>query len=77
MKNYIIISLFLLNACSTIQTGNPALDATYSATAAVINNDGVSEKCDHGHEQDRMDCRKRKQKQVDEISKSIKKHTVE
>lgn len=75
MKYIAFISLFLLSSCSSINTGNPAFDAIYSGTSAIIASDGVASKCEQGHTQDRVDCRKRKAMQVDELNKSIKKHT--
>jgi hypothetical protein len=75
MKYITYISLFLLSSCSTINTGNSVFDAIYSGTSAVIANDGAGSKCEQGHAQDRVDCRKRKDAQVDALNKSIKKHT--
>ena len=75
MKYFSFVLFFLLFSCSTLRTGNPALDAIYSGTAAVIKSDGVSSKCEQGHSQDRVNCRKRKQSQVNELDKSIKRHS--
>jgi hypothetical protein len=72
MKYSIIILTFFLSACGTIQTGNDVFDAVYSGTSAVIANKGASSKCEQGHAQDRINCRKRKQAQVDAINQSIK-----
>lgn len=75
MKSTIIILTFFLSACGTIQTGNDVFDAIYSGTSAVIDSKAASSKCEQGHAQDRVNCRKRKQAQVDAISKSIKKNS--
>ena len=75
MKSSIIILTFFLSACGTIQTGNDVFDAIYSGTSAVIDGKGASSKCEQGHAQDRVNCRKRKQAQVDAINKSIKKNS--
>ena len=75
MKYLSFISLFLLSSCGSINTGNHAFDAIYSGTSAVIASDGASSKCEQGHAQDRVNCRKRKQSQVDAINNSIKKHS--
>jgi len=75
MKCFSFVFLFLLFSCGSLRTGNPALDAIYSGTAAVIKSDEASSKCEQGHVQDRIDCRKIKQAQVDELNKSIKKHS--
>ena len=75
MKSSIIILTFFLSACGTIQTGNDVFDAIYLGTSAVIDNKGASSKCEQGHAQDRVNCRKRKQAQVDAINQSIKKNS--
>jgi hypothetical protein len=75
MKSLIIILTFLLSACGTIQTGNDVFDAIYSGTSAVIDSKGASSKCEQGHAQDRVNCRSRKQAQVDAINKAIKKNS--
>ncbi|MGB2742193.1 MAG: hypothetical protein WBC60_16750 [Cognaticolwellia sp.] len=75
MKFIFFLSLLLISSCGSISSGNPALDAIYSGTSAVIESNGASKKCEQGHAQDRVNCRKRKQSQVDAINKSIKKHT--
>jgi hypothetical protein len=75
MKSLIIILTFLLSACGTIQTGNDVFDAIYSGTSAVIDSKGASSKCEQGHAQDRVNCRNRKQAQVDAINKAIKKNS--
>jgi hypothetical protein len=73
MKYFTLLTLLLLSSCSSIDTGNPILDAIYTGTAAVIKNDGAASKCEQGHAQDRINCRKNKQAQVDVLNKSIKK----
>ncbi|PKH56284.1 hypothetical protein CXF83_05400 [Shewanella sp. Choline-02u-19] len=75
MKILYFTCLLLLTSCGSIYTGNPVFDAVYSGTSAVIASDGASSKCEQGHAQDRVDCRKRKQEQVDAINKSIKEHS--
>lgn len=75
MKYLSFVLVFLLFSCGSLRTGNPTLDAIYSGTAAVIKSDGASSKCEQGHTQDKVNCRKRKQSQVDELNKSIKKHS--
>jgi len=75
MKFLYFTSFLLLSSCSSIDTGNPAFDAIFSGTSAVIVSDGASSKCEQGHAQDRVNCRKRKQAQVDAINKSIKNHS--
>ena len=75
MKSFIIILTFFLSACSGIQTGNDVFDAIYSGTSAVIDSKGASSKCEQGHAQDRVNCRKKKQAQVDAINKSLKKNS--
>ncbi|MBA6263849.1 hypothetical protein [Colwellia sp. Bg11-12] len=69
MKYLSFILLLLLSACSTFQ------QAVYTGVSAVTGHDGASLKCEQGHAQDRVDCRKRKQEQVDALNKSIKKQT--
>jgi uncharacterized protein YceK len=74
MKTIISISmLFCMSGCSTISTGNDAFDAVYSGTAAIFSSKGTADKCEQGHAQDRINCRKRKQTQVDALNKSLKK----
>jgi len=75
MKVFTLFSLFLLSSCGSLHSGNPALDAIYSGTSAIIKSDGAASKCEQGHAQDRVNCRKNKQAQVDAITKSIKKHS--
>ncbi|MBA6329257.1 hypothetical protein H4J46_15120 [Colwellia sp. MB02u-6] len=75
MKSLIILLPFFLSACSAIQTGNNVFDAIYSGTSAVIDSKGASSKCEQGHAQDRVNCLKRKQTQVDAIDKSLKKNS--
>ena len=75
MKYFSLLSLFLLSSCGSLHSGNPALDAIYSGTSAVIKSDGAASRCEQGHAQDRVNCRKSKQDQVDAITKSIKKHS--
>ena len=75
MKYLIFTSLLLISSCGSLRTGNPALDAVYTGTSAVIASDGASSRCEQGHAQDRANCRKKKQEQVNAINKSIKKHT--
>ncbi len=75
MKFIFFASLLLISSCGSLSSGNPALDAIYTGTSAVIESDGASSRCEQGHAQDRVNCRKRKQSQVDAINKSIKKHT--
>ena len=75
MKILFYTSLLLVTSCGSLSSGNPALDAVYSGTSAVIASDGASSRCEQGHAQDRANCRKQKQEQVDAINKSIKKHT--
>ncbi len=73
MKYFTLLSLLLLSSCGSIDTGNQVFDAVYSGTSAVIKSDGAASKCEQGHAQDRINCRKKKQAQVDAINKSIKK----
>lgn len=73
MKYFTLLSLLLLSSCGSIDTGNPVFDAVYSGTSAVIKSDGAASKCEQGHAQDRINCRKKKQAQVDALNKSIKK----
>ena len=75
MKYLILLSTFFLCSCSGIHTGNAPFDAVVTSTAAAIRSDGASLKCEQGHAQDRVNCRKRKQSQVDAINRSIKNHT--
>ncbi len=75
MKYLCFTSLFLIASCGSLHSGNPALDAVYTGTSAIIASDGASSKCQQGHAQDRANCRQKKQEQVDAINKSIKKHT--
>lgn len=75
MKYLILIFTPFLFSCGTIQTGNDAFDAIYSGTSAVIDSKGASSKCEQGHAQDRVNCRNKKQAQVDAIKKSIKKNS--
>ncbi len=58
-----------------LQTGNDVFDAIYSGTFAVIDSKGASSKCEQGHARDRVNCRNRKQAQVDAINKFIKKNS--
>ena len=75
MKYSIVALLFLLSACTTIDTDYDAFDAVYSGAAAVIANDGASEKCKQGHAQDRVNCRKKKKEQIVALSEAINKHS--
>ena len=73
---YLCFSLVLLvSSCSTIDTGNSVFDAVYSGTSAVIASDGASSKCEQGHAQDRVNCRKKKKAQVEALNQSIKKNS--
>lgn len=71
MKYLSCLVILLLAACGSLNTGNPAIDAIYTGTSAVISSDGAAEKCNQGHAQDRIDFRKRKQDQVDAINNAI------
>ncbi|OKY25396.1 hypothetical protein [Thalassotalea sp. PP2-459] len=80
-KNYLkdvallIPLLIFLSACGTIHTGFDPLDAIYSGTAAVIKGKGASENCEQGHVQDRVNCREKKDVQVEALKKSLKKNS--
>jgi len=51
------------------------VDAVFSGTAALIKGEEISSKCEQGHVDDRVNCRKKNQAQIDALNKSIKKHT--
>jgi len=59
MKYLIVFLAIILSSCSL--------------GGALIQSKGALEKCEQGHSQDRIDCRKKKQTQVDELNKSINK----
>ncbi|MDO7085318.1 hypothetical protein WNY51_11780 [Pseudocolwellia sp. AS88] len=79
MKYLIFILVFFLYSCAdTNSRNNNTQDRPGHIDDLVIgllkSNDTAS-KCEQGHVQDRIDCRKRKKAQVDAIKNSIKKHT--
>ena len=73
MKYISLISLLLLTSCSTLRPSNPAVNAIYTGISAAT--DSNSSSCSQGHTQDRANCRKRNQEQVETLNKSLKKHT--
>jgi len=72
MKYISLISLLLLTSCSTLRPSNPAVNAIYTGISAVTDNNSSS--CNQGHTQDRENCHKRNQEQVDALNKSLNKH---
>ena len=74
-KSVSFLTLLLLSSCGSLHSGNPALNAIYSGSSAIIKSDGAASRCEQGHTQDRVNCRKNKQNQVDAITKSIEKHS--
>ncbi len=72
MKYMLLLSLLLLTSCSTLRPSNPAVNAIYTGISAAT--DSNSSSCSQGHAQDRTNCRKRNQKQVETLNKSLKKH---
>ena len=81
MKYLIFIIVFFLYSCAdTNSRSHSAQDRPGhigDLVIGVLKTDGAASKCEQGHAQDRNDCRKRKQAQVDAINESIKKHTVQ
>ena len=77
MKGFQILFIFsfLLTGCSTIETGNDVVDAVYNGTSAVLSSKSTADKCQQGHPQDRDNCRKRKQAQVDALKTSVKENS--
>ncbi|PKI14342.1 hypothetical protein [Colwellia sp. 12G3] len=81
MKYLIFILVFFLCSCAELSSKNQSPETRSGnlgelALGVLKSNDAAS-KCEQGHAQDRVNCRKRKQAQVDAINKSIKEHTVQ
>ncbi len=81
MKYSILILAFLLCSCAELNSKNQSTQTRSGSlgefTLGVLKSNDVASKCEQGHAQDRVNCRKTKQEQVDAISKSIKDHTVQ
>ncbi|MGL1957860.1 MAG: hypothetical protein OCD00_11155 [Colwellia sp.] len=81
MKYLIFILVFFLYSCAETNSRNNSTQNRPGhigeLVIGVLKANGATSKCEQGHVQDRNDCRKRKQAQVDTINKSIKKHTVQ
>jgi hypothetical protein len=81
MKYLILILVFFLCSCAETNSRNNR-DQNRPGhlgelVIGVLKSNDAASKCEQGHAQDRIDCRKRKQAQVDAINKSIKEHTVQ
>ena len=81
MKYSILVLVFFLFSCADIDSKNRSTQTRSGSlgelTLGVLKSNDAASKCEQGHAQDRVNCRKRKQEQVDAISKSIKDHTVQ
>jgi len=81
MKYSIFILALFLCSCADLNSKNQSAHlrpgSLAELTLGILKSDDGASKCEQGHAQDRINCRKRKQQQVDAISKSIKVHTVQ
>lgn len=81
MKYFIFILVFFLCSCAELNSKNHTTETRSGnigkLALAILESNDTASKCDQGHAQDRIDCRKRKQAQVDAINKSITEHTVQ
>lgn len=73
-KTLILLSTILLCACG-VRTGNGPIDALVTGATGIYKTQGAGDNCTQEHPQDRINCRKKKESDVEAISKSIKKHT--
>ncbi len=81
MKYSILIVAFFLCSCAELNSKNQSAQTRSGSlgefTLGVLKSNNAASNCEQGHTQYRVNCRKRKQEQVDAISKSIKDHTVQ
>ena len=81
MKYLIFILVFFLCSCAELSSKNQSPETRSGnlgeLALGVLKSSDAASKCEQGHAQDRVNCRKRKQAQVDAINKSIKEHTVQ
>jgi hypothetical protein len=81
MKYLIFILVFFLCSCAGLSSKNQSPETRSGnlgeLTLGVLKSNDAASKCEQGHAQDRVNCRKRKQAQVDAINKSIKEHTIQ
>jgi len=80
MKYLLFILVFFLCSCAELDSRNGSTKTRPGSlgelTLGVLKSSDTATHCEQGHAQDRVNCRKVKQEQVDAISKSIKEHTV-
>ncbi len=81
MKYLTLILAFFLCSCADLDSKNQSSQARSGSLGefalGVLKSNNAASKCEQGHAEDRVNCRKRKQEQVDAITKSIKDHTVQ
>jgi hypothetical protein len=79
MKYLMLILFFFLCSCAETNSRNNSTQNRPGHIAELVigllDSNDAALKCEQGHAQDRVDCRKKKQAQVDALNKSIKKHT--